>query len=79
MSEFLIEAIRRLQIPEDLRKKPGFALLGAADGETKTKVFGQNAAPLFNLEQSRKIAWAGDALSERKLAYQAMGGRRRAG
>jgi hypothetical protein len=59
-----------------MRKKRAFEPLGGADGETKTKIFGQNAARLFNPDQSRKTAWAGDALSEHKLAYQARGGTR---
>jgi predicted TIM-barrel fold metal-dependent hydrolase len=47
--QWQIEAFRRIEIPEDIRKKFAFAPLGPADGEVKTKIFGANAAKLHNV------------------------------
>ena len=47
--QWQIEALRRLEIPDDLQRKFGFAPLGAADGAVKNKIFGLNAAPLYDL------------------------------
>jgi hypothetical protein len=51
-----IEALRRLEIPEAMRNKHGFAQLGAADGATQRQILGQNAARLHELP-----AWVGCA------------------
>jgi predicted TIM-barrel fold metal-dependent hydrolase len=48
--QWQIEALRRLEIPEDLRKKFGFAPLGPADGEVKSLILGGNAARLHKIE-----------------------------
>jgi uncharacterized protein len=48
--QWQIEAFRRLEIPEDLRKKFGLAPLGPADGEVKAMILGRNAAKLFNAQ-----------------------------
>jgi predicted TIM-barrel fold metal-dependent hydrolase len=50
--QWQIEALRRLEIPEDLRRKFGFAPLGDADGEIKNAIFGENAAPLYDLDNT---------------------------
>lgn len=50
--QWLIEAFRRIEIPEDMQKKHGFAALGAADGPTKSKIFGLNSAGLYKLPLS---------------------------
>ena len=47
--QWQIEAFRRLEIPEDMRKKHGFAPLGPADGQVKNQLFGYNSARLYNL------------------------------
>jgi len=38
--QWQIEGLRRLEIPEAMQKKHGFAPLGAADGPIKTAIFG---------------------------------------
>jgi uncharacterized protein len=48
--QWQIEALRRLEIPEDMQKKHGFAPLGPADGAVKNKIFGLNSANLYNLD-----------------------------
>lgn len=47
--QWQIEAMRRLEIPEDMAKKHGFAPLGDADGFVKTTIFGHNSARLFGI------------------------------
>lgn len=48
--QWQIEALRRLEMPEELQRKFGFAPLGDADGEIKNAIFGGNAAPFYNLD-----------------------------
>lgn len=47
--QWQIEALRRLEIPEDMQKKHGIAPLGPADGSVKNQIFGYNSAHLYNL------------------------------
>jgi predicted TIM-barrel fold metal-dependent hydrolase len=47
--QWQIEAFRRLEIPEDMQKKHGFAPLGPADGVVKSTIFGYNSARLFGM------------------------------
>ena len=48
--QWQIEAFRRLEIPEDMQKKHGFAALGPADGAVKSAIFGYNAALFYKLD-----------------------------
>jgi uncharacterized protein len=48
--QWQIEAMRRLEIPEDMQKKYGFPALGDADSATKQMIFGSNAARLYRLK-----------------------------
>lgn len=48
--QWQIEALRRLEIPEDMQKKHGFAALGPADGVVKSAIFGYNAARLYKID-----------------------------
>ena len=45
-----IEAMRRLEIPEDIQRKHGFAPLGVADSMVKNAIFGLNSAKMFGLD-----------------------------
>ena len=47
--QWQIEALRRLEIPEDMQKKYGFAPLGAANGPVKNGIFGLNSAKTLQL------------------------------
>ncbi len=47
--QWQIEAFRRIEIPEDLRDRYGFAPLGAAEGLVKNAVLGYNAARLYGI------------------------------
>ena len=53
--QWQIEALRRLEIPEDMQKKWGFAPLGPANGTTKRMIFGFNSAALYNLDLNAKL------------------------
>src|SRR5205823_872130 len=44
--QWQIEAMRRLEIPDEMRRKHNFAALGPADGAVKTAIFSGNAARL---------------------------------
>ena len=47
--QWQIEALRRLEIPEEMREKHGFAPLGPANSAVKNQIFGYNSARLYNL------------------------------
>ncbi len=48
--QWQIEAMRRLEIPEDMQKKYGYKPLGAADGPVKTRIFAGNASKLYKID-----------------------------
>ena len=63
--QWQIEAMRRLEIPDDMMKKQGWKTkLGGADSAVKRKIFGENSARLYNY----KIAENYDKLGTDKLA-----------
>jgi predicted TIM-barrel fold metal-dependent hydrolase len=53
--QWQIEALRRLEIPEDMQAKHGFAPLGAAEGPVKTAIFAGNAARLYDVDLQASI------------------------
>jgi predicted TIM-barrel fold metal-dependent hydrolase len=53
--QWQIEGLRRLEIPEDMQRKYGFAPLGPADGPVKTAIFSGNSARLYGLEQHAEL------------------------
>jgi uncharacterized protein len=71
--QWQIEALRRLEIPDDMQRKYGYAPLGPPDGATKRAIFGLNSARLFGLETGAKAAWKTDPMAERKAAYLSAG------
>ena len=48
--QWQIEALRRLEIPEDMQRKHGFVPLGPADGPVKTAIFAGNASRMYKLD-----------------------------
>ncbi|MGH7046386.1 MAG: amidohydrolase family protein [Stellaceae bacterium] len=70
--QWQIEGLRRLEIPEDLQKKYGYAPLGPADGAVKNGIFGGNTARLYNFEQHAELARP-DRYAELKAEYQQHG------
>ena len=72
--QWQIEALRRLEIPEDMQKQHGFKPLGAADGPIKTAILGETNARLYKYE--RRAALANDRIAALKAEYEAAGGER---
>ena len=74
-----IEAMRRLEIPEDIMKKMGWKIpLGGPNSEVKQKIFGLNSAHLYNLDIkiTNEKPFTHDQIAQIKADYLAMGGER---
>ena len=74
--QWQIEAMRRLEIPDDMMKKHGWKTkLGEADSEVKRKIFGLNSARLYNYKITADIMeqMGHDKLAEMKDVYQREG------
>ncbi len=71
--QWQIEALRRLEIPEELQKKYGLAPLGPADGKVKTAIFGGNNARLYNYKPQMRAELENDKLAEYKSLYDKHG------
>ncbi|MCH2172766.1 amidohydrolase family protein [Myxococcota bacterium] len=72
--QWQIEALRRLEIPEDLQEKHGFSALGPDTGPTKNAIFWDNGARLYGLKaQSTEGAVTGDAIDTMRAEYRATG------
>jgi len=65
--QWQIEAFRRIEIPEDMQRKHGFAPLGAADGAVKVAILGGNAMRHYKLEEHTELD--GDGIGRMKAAY----------
>jgi len=72
--QWQIEALRRLEIPEDMQKKYGFAPLGPADGPVKSAILGETNARLCKYE--RRAALATDGIARLRAEYEAAGAAR---
>jgi uncharacterized protein len=77
--QWQIEAMRRLEIPEDIMKKFGWKTrLGGPNSEVKQKIFGLNAAHLYGLDikMAQGKPFTQDQIAQIKADYLAMGGER---
>jgi hypothetical protein len=74
--QWQIEALRRLEIPEDMQKKYGFAPLGGADGAVKRAIFGGNNARIYNFTPKQQAAVLTDKLAYYKGLYERHGSER---
>ena len=54
--QWQIEALRRLEIPEDMQKKYGFKPLGPADGPVKRVILGETNARALQVHAERRRA-----------------------
>ncbi len=73
--QWQIEALRRLEIPEDMQQKHGFAPLGAANGVVKNQLFGLNSARMYNLDLRADYSpLSEDKFAQIKREYQLAGG-----
>ena len=72
--QWQIEALRRLEIPEDMQKRYGFAPLGDANSATKQLIFGGNATKFYKIrlkaaDNTRMPAFSEDRLASLKNEY----------
>jgi predicted TIM-barrel fold metal-dependent hydrolase len=74
--QWQIEGLRRLEIPEDMRRRHGFAPLGAADGPVKNAIFGENVAALYGYRRQAELTTPTDRLAALKADHAARGGGR---
>ena len=75
--QWQIEAMRRLEIPEDMMKSKGWKIpLGGPNSEVKQKIFGLNSTHLYNLDLklSQGPAFTADKLTAIKEEYLRLGG-----
>jgi predicted TIM-barrel fold metal-dependent hydrolase len=71
--QWQIEALRRLEIPEDMQEKHGFTPLGAADGPAKTAIFSGNAARMYDFDINAAVGEISmDQISKVKAEYLAL-------
>src|SRR5438034_1357559 len=75
--QWQIEALRRIEIPEDMQKKYGFAPLGGANSGVKQLIFGINATRLYRISQRAALGEiTRDKIAAIKAEYVAAGGMR---
>ena len=70
--QWQIEALRRLEIPEDMQRKHGFTPLGPADGPVKKAIFGENSARMYKFD-IKKAGLEKDGVATVKTAYRKNG------
>jgi len=76
--QWQIEAMRRLEIPEDMQKKYGFPAMGGPNSLTKQAIFGLNSARIYGLgmdsaEMTPFPDYSEDKIAELSREYHAMG------
>jgi len=54
--QWQIDGLRRLEIPEDMQQRYGFAPLGAADGPVKRGIFSDNGFRIFGYDRHAELA-----------------------
>jgi predicted TIM-barrel fold metal-dependent hydrolase len=68
--QWQIEALRRLEIPDELQKKYSLKPLGPDDGPVKTAIFGGNNARLYNFTPEQQAGLANDRIATYKDLYE---------
>ena len=71
--QWQIEGLRRLEIPEDMQTRYGWAPLGPADGPVKRAILGENAARLYGFNKAAELGGPRDRLTGLKAEYEARG------
>jgi len=71
--QWQIEALRRLEIPDELQRKFGLSPLGPADGPVKSAIFGGNNARLYGYGPEQVAQLDGDGISRYKVVYEREG------
>jgi len=70
--QWQIEALRRLEIPEDMQKRHGFAPLGPADGPVKNAILAENGLRIFGYKKQTELAKP-DRFANMKTQYEHIG------
>ena len=65
------QGLRRLEIPEDMQKKHGFAPLGLPDGPVKRAIFGETSGRLYAYD--RRAGLSEDRIALHRDAYEREG------
>jgi uncharacterized protein len=72
--QWQIEALRRIEIPDDMQKQYGFKPLGDATGEVKTAILSGNNARLYNVEPKKaELQLKADEFARIKARYESAG------
>ncbi|MBN7796908.1 amidohydrolase family protein [Parahaliea mediterranea] len=72
--QWQIEALRRLEIPDDMQKKHGFSPLGHEEGDIKSAILGLNGAALYGLNTAGSAdSLQKDTIERMKSEYHARG------
>jgi uncharacterized protein len=71
--QWQIEALRRLEIPEDMQKQYGFQPLGPADGPIKTAILGGNNARLYKYPIKQKAEFSHDRFAQFRERHEQSG------
>ncbi|HEX6692928.1 MAG TPA: hypothetical protein VF110_17445, partial [Burkholderiales bacterium] len=74
--QWQIEALRRLEIPEDIQKKYGLAPMGPADGPVKRAILGENNARIYGYSPAKRAELQTDRLAYYKSIYEKHGSER---
>ncbi len=76
--QWQIEALRRLEVPDEMQEKHGFESLGPAEGAVKNAILGLNAARLYSvpLDSRKADALTPDQIDVMRAEYRAAGGAR---
>jgi uncharacterized protein len=69
--QWQIEALRRLEIPEEMQKAYGWKPLGAADAPVKSAILGENNARLYKYD--KRSALLTDRIAVAKASYEEAG------
>jgi hypothetical protein len=71
--QWQIEALRRIEVPEDLQRKYNLPALGPADGPIKNAIFGGNNARIYNYKPEQRAELVHDKLAYHKAIYERHG------
>ena len=74
--QWQIEALRRMEIPEEIQKKYGLAPMGPATGPVKTAILGGNSARIYGYTPKMMSEVQNDKLAYCKSIYEKHGGER---
>jgi hypothetical protein len=70
------EALRRLQIPEEMQQTHRFTQLGPADGPVKAAIFSVNSMRMCGITEADLAALASERLAQAREAHLRAGGER---